>query len=289
MTKAKAVSTEKTVSTERTMPTTMAANGPTPDAAAMLYVGDVMHARMKPVAHRFQYRVFTLLIDIDRLEEAARTSPLFSLGRFNLLSFDIRDHGRRDGSPLRPAVEAMLTAAGHPQPPRRILLLCYPKMLGYVFNPLSVYFCYGDDDALTAIVYEVRNTFGELHPYVAPVRTGEAGPEGLRQERPKAFHVSPFIDMAQTYHFRLLPPGEAVRVRILETDAGGPTLAATFVGRARAFSTASILAECGRLPLMTLKIIAAIHLEALRLWWKGVPLQPAPATGAGPRVVAERK
>ncbi len=289
MTKAKAVSTEKTVSTERTMPTTMAANGPTPDAAAMLYVGDVMHARMKPVAHRFQYRVFTLLIDIDRLEEAARTSPLFSLGRFNLLSFDIRDHGRRDGSPLRPAVEAMLTAAGHPQPPRRILLLCYPKMLGYVFNPLSVYFCYGDDDALTAIVYEVRNTFGERHPYVAPVRTGEAGPEGLRQERPKAFHVSPFIDMAQTYHFRLLPPGEAVRVRILETDAGGPTLAATFVGRARAFSTASILAECGRLPLMTLKIIAAIHLEALRLWWKGVPLQPAPATGAGPRVVAERK
>lgn len=278
-----------TVAAARRMPTTVAANGPAPEAAAMLYAGDVMHARMKPVAHRFQYRVFTLLVDIDRLEEAARTSPLFSLGRFNLLSFDIKDHGRRDGSALRPAVEAMLTAAGHPQPPRRILLLCYPRVLGYVFNPLSVYFCYGDDDALTAIVYEVRNTFGELHPYVAPLRSGEAGPEGLRQQRPKAFHVSPFIDMAQTYHFRLLPPGEAVRVRILETDAAGPTLAATFVGRARPFSTATILAECGRVPLMTLKVIAAIHLEALRLWWKGVPLQPNPATGAGARVVAERK
>lgn len=271
------------------MPTTVAANGPAPEAAAMLYAGDVMHARMKPVAHRFQYRVFTLLIDIDRLEEAERQSPLFSLGRFNLLGFNVKDHGRRDGSALRPAVEAMLAAAGHPEPPRRILLLCYPKVLGYVFNPLSVYFCYGADERLTAVVYEVRNTFGELHPYVAPVRDGEAGPEGLRQRRPKVFHVSPFIDMMQTYHFRLLPPGEAVRVRILETDKAGPTLAATFVGRARRFSTASILAECGRVPLMTLKVIAAIHLEALRLWWKGVPLQPDPDTGAGSRVVAERK
>ena len=271
------------------MPTTVAANGPAPEAAAMLYAGDVMHARMKPVPHRFQYRVFTLLIDIDRLEEAERQSPLFSLGRFNLLGFNVKDHGRRDGSALRPAVEAMLAAAGHPEPPRRILLLCYPRVLGYVFNPLSVYFCYGAHERLTAVVYEVRNTFGELHPYVAPVRDGEAGPEGLRQRRPKVFHVSPFIDMMQTYHFRLLPPGEAVRVRILETDKAGPTLAATFVGRARRFSTASILAECGRVPLMTLKVIAAIHLEALRLWWKGVPLQPDPATGAGSRVVAERK
>jgi DUF1365 family protein len=277
------------VAAGRTMPTTVAANGPAPEAAAMLYAGDVMHARMKPVGHRFQYRVFTLLVDIDRLDEAERTSPLFSVGRFNLLSFKLKDHGRRDGSALRPAVEAMLAAAGHPEPPRRILLLCYPRVLGYVFNPLSVYFCYGDDEALTAIVYEVRNTFGELHPYVAPVRAGEAGPEGLRQRRPKVFHVSPFIDMAQTYHFRLLPPGEAVRVRILETDAAGPTLAATFVGRARRFSTGSILAECGRVPLMTLKVIAAIHFEALRLWWKGVPLQAAPTTGAGPHVVAQRK
>lgn len=274
---------------EKAMPTTVAANGPTPTAAAVLYPGDVMHARMKPVAHRFQYQVFTLLIDIDRLPEADRTSPLFSVGRFNLLSFKVKDHGRRDGSALRPAVEAMLAAAGHAEPPRRILLLCYPRVLGYVFNPLSVYFCYGDDDRLTAVVYEVRNTFGELHPYVAPVRDGETGPEGLRQQCAKRFHVSPFLDMAQTYHFRLLPPGEAVRVRILETDAAGPTLAATFVGRARRFSTASILAECGRVPLMTMKVIAAIHLEALRLWWKGVPLHAKPAAGAEPRVVAQRK
>ncbi len=278
-----------TVPAGRTMPTTVAANGPAPEAAAVLYAGDVMHARMKPVAHRFQYRVFSLLLDIDRMEEAERTSPLFSIGRFNILSFEPKDHGRRDGSPLRPAIEAMLAAAGHPEPPRRILLLCYPRVLGYVFNPLSVYFCYGADEQLTAVVYEVRNTFGGIHPYVAPVRDGETGPEGVRQRRAKDFHVSPFLDMAQTYHFRLLPPGEAVRVRILETDAGGPTLAATFVGRARRFSTAAILAECGRVPLMTLKVIAAIHFEALRLWWKGAPLHAAPGTGAEPRVVAQRK
>jgi hypothetical protein len=261
-------------------PTTVAANGPAPEAAATLYAGDVMHARMKPAAHRFQYRVFTLLIDLDRLGEAARSSPLFSVGRFNLLSFHPKDHGRRDGTPLRPAIEAMLGAAGLVEAPRRILLLCYPRVLGYVFNPLSVYFCYGADERLTAVVYEVRNTFGEIHPYVAPVADGEAGPEGLRQRRAKRFHVSPFLDMAQTYHFRLLPPGEAVRVRILETDAAGPTLAATFAGRTRGFGTATILAECLRVPLMTVKVIAAIHFEALRLWLKGVPLHDGrPASG----------
>jgi len=261
-------------------PTTVAANGPAPEAAATLYSGDVMHARMKPAAHRFQYRVFTLLIDLDRLDEADRASPLFSVGRFNLLSFHAKDHGRRDGSPLRPAIEAMLSAAGLAEAPRRILLLCYPRVLGYVFNPLSVYFCYGADDRLTAVVYEVRNAFSEIHPYVAPVADGEVGPEGLRQRRAKRFHVSPFLDMAQTYHFRLLPPGEAVRVRILETDAAGPTLAATFAGRTRGFRTATILAECLRVPLMTLKVIAAIHFEALRLWLKGVPLHDGrPASG----------
>ncbi len=115
----------------------------------------------------------------------------------------------------------------------RCLLLCYPRLLGYTFNPLSVYFCYRADGRLALMIYEVRNTFGDIHAYVLPVRPGELSPAGLRQEQDKLFYVSPFVEMAMRYHFRLTPPGEQVKLRILETDREGPLLAATFSGRRR--------------------------------------------------------
>src|SRR4051812_13510002 len=160
---------------------------PAPDAAASLYIGKVMHARLRPFGHRFSYRVYSLLLDIDRLAEASRMSPLFSVERFNLLGFSARDHGRRDGSPLRSHVESQLADAGVMIGGGRILLLCYPRVLGFVFNPLSIYYCYDEAGELAALIYEVRNTFGGLHAYVAPVRPAEATSSGVRQERDKAF------------------------------------------------------------------------------------------------------
>lgn len=255
----------------RPMATTQEANGPPPEAAAVLYPGKVMHARLKPFGHRFDYTVFSLLIDLDRLDEADRQSRLFSVGRFNLASFHEADHGPRDGTPLRAHVEGLLAARGIEAPPARILLLCYPRILGYVFNPLSVYFAYGAEGELVALVYEVRNTFGDIHTYVEPVRERQRGPEGIRQSRAKAFYVSPFIDMAQTYAFRVLPPGKAVRVRILESDATGPLLSAAFAGTAVPATSRALFSLCLKIPLMTLKVIAGIHWEAFRLWLKGAP------------------
>ena len=250
-----------------------------PVEPATLYVGKVMHARMKPVAHRFTYDVFSLLLDIDRLEDAARASAVFSVGRFNLLSFSEADHGPRDGTPLRAHVDALLHEAGL-DAPARVLLLCYPRILGFTFNPLSVYWCYDAAGALVALVYEVRNTFGEMHTYVAPIRDGEISEAGVRQARDKIFYVSPFMDMAMRYHFRLLPPGDRIGLRILETDAKGPMLAATFSGEREPFTTRALVAACARLPLMTLKVVAAIHFEALRLWIKGLRLRPRPTPPA---------
>ncbi len=172
---------------------------PPPGGPAALYRGDVMHARMKPKAHRFTYGVYTLLIDIDALDAADRASRFFSVGRRNLLSFEPRDHGDGGRTPLREHIRRLLAEAGLQTPPARILLLCYPRVLGFVFNPISVYFAYDADGQLIGVVYEVRNTFGDMHTYVAPVRDGELTEAGLRQERDKLFHVSPFMDMAMRY------------------------------------------------------------------------------------------
>lgn len=253
---------------------------PPPASAVSLVPGMVMHARMKPKTHRFNYRVFNLLIDLDRLDVASRASRLFSVGgRFNLAGFRESDHG--DGkTPLRTYVDGLLAPAGVDLAGGRVLLLCYPRILGFVFNPISVYFCYRADGGLAAVVYEVRNTFGEMHSYVAPVAEGELTRAGLRQERDKLFYVSPFLDMKLRYHFRLLPPGDAVRLRILETDAQGPILAATFTGKRENLTTACLLRECLVVPFMTLKVVAGINWEALKLWLKGVGLRTRPAPPA---------
>lgn len=243
---------------------------------AVLYVGDVMHARMRPRPHRFQYRVMSLLIDLDRLGDADRQSALFGVNRPALFSFHQTDHGPRDGTSLRAHVAAKAAEHGIDLTGGRVVLLCYPRLLGYTFNPLSVYFCYRADGALALMIYEVRNTFGEINPYVLPVQPGELTEAGLRQQQDKTFYVSPFIDMAMRYHFRVTPPGTDVRLRILETDADGPLLAATFFGRHRALTTRALLGAFCSLPLVTFKVFAAIHWEALRLWLKGVRLVPRP-------------
>jgi uncharacterized protein len=237
--------------------------------AASLYVGKVMHARLKPMVHRFSYRVVSLLIDLGRLDAADRQSSLFGVNRAALYSFHEGDHGARDGSSLRTHVEGCAARHGIDLTGGRVLLLCYPRLLGYTFNPLSVYFCHRADGTLALVIYEVRNTFGEMHPYVLPVRPGELTEAGLRQEQDKEFHVSPFLGMAMRYHFRVSPPGDAVKLRILETGCDGPALSATFCGNRRSLTTPALLFLLISIPLVTLKITAAIHWEALRLWLKG--------------------
>jgi DUF1365 family protein len=243
-------------------------------AAAALYFGEVMHARLKPMRHRFNYHVMSLLIDLDRLEAADRQSPLFGVNRAALYSFNEADHGERNGSRLRLYAQRRAAELGIDLTGGRVWLLCYPRLLGYTFNPLSVYFCHRADGELALIVYEVRNTFGDIHAYVLPVKPGEISDAGVRQQQDKLFYVSPFIEMAMRYHFRVSPPGERVKLRILETDREGPLLAATFNGRRRSLTTAALLRSCFSLPLVTLKIVAAIHWQALRLWLKGV--RPVP-------------
>ncbi len=263
--------------------TTMEANGPPPPAAACLYPGEVMHARLKPFGHRFVYSVFSLLIDLDRLAEAGRLSRLFSVNRANIVSFHEKDQSERPGETARQYADRLLAEAGVAERADRVLLLCYPRLLGYVFNPLSIHFCYRADGTLIAANYAVRNTFGERHTYVAPVRDGELTPAGLRQTRQKLFHVSPFIGMDARYHFRILPPGETVRVRIHETEQDEPLLAATFTGDRRRLDDRTLAACLLKFPLMTWKIMAGIHWEALKLWLKGARFRsspPAPATSS---------
>ena len=260
--------------------TTAGLQWPTPEPAASLYVGEVMHQRMKPVGHRFSYAVFSLLVDLDRLEDANKQSSLFSVNRRNLVSFFEKDHLDGGETTLRAYADRLLSDAGIVTPARQILLICYPRILGFVFNPISVYYAYGAKEDLIAVIYEVRNTFGDRHSYVCPISAGELTEAGLRQSVDKIFHVSPFIPMAMRYHFRMLPPGDIVRWRILETDLEGPLLSATFSGERRDLTSGVLARLLARIPFLTFKIVAAIHWEALKLWGKGMKYIPRPAPPA---------
>jgi uncharacterized protein len=262
-----------------------------PDAPATLYEGPVMHARLKPFTHRFSYRVFSALIDIDQLGALSLMSALLSVNRFNVLSFHEKDHIDARISPvsegLRAYVNRLCGKADIP-PPNRVLLLAYPRVFGHAFNPISVYYAYGPGGQLSAVIYEVRNTFGARHAYVCPVRPGEFSSAGLRQTCSKRLHVSPFMGMSGKYDFRLAPPGQSLRLRILEHDESGPTLAASFSASANPLTTANLLSALIRIPLLGLKVVGLIHFEALRLWLKGAIFHTSPPPPPPASVSADR-
>jgi DUF1365 family protein len=263
----------------RNQPASENIGGEGPVAPAALYFGNVMHARLKPMGHRFTYRVMNLLIDLDRLNDADRMSKLFSVNRPALYSFHEKDFGPRDGGSLRAFAQRTAAAHGIDLSGGKVTLLCYPRLLGYAFNPLSVYFCKAANGELVLIIYEVRNTFGDMHHYALPVDPAERSAPLVRQQQDKLFYVSPFIGDAMRYHFRICQPADTVKIRILETDRDGPVLAATFSGKRRALTGRSLLAASLLLPLVTLKIIGAIYWQALRLWLKGAKLVPRPQLG----------
>ncbi len=235
-----------------------------------IYEGTVVHERVRPKQHRLRYSVFSLLLDLDELPEIDRRSRLFGHNRRAALAFHDRDHGPTTGGPLRPWVEAQLRAAGLALDGGPIRLLCYPRVFGYVFNPLSVYFCYRRDGGLAAILYEVCNTFRERHTYVIPV-DNDARPV-IRQRCAKSLYVSPFIQMDTDYHFRIVPPGGGINIVIRQEDAEGLLLAASFRGERVPLTDRSLTRCLIRFPLLTLKVMAGIHWEALKLWRKGLPL-----------------
>lgn len=247
--------------------------------AAWLYKGKVMHARISPKHHRFEYHVFSMVVDLDRLNEIDRISPIFSVGKFNLLSFEPRDHHpdgtqNNEGVPLRQLIGAHLKAHHIEWTPSRILLACYPRILGKVFNPLSVFYIYRSDHQLGALIYEVRNTFGEKHLYVCPVNNDQRSAAHIRQDAAKDFYVSPFIEMNMHYHFTMSEPNETISWRILEKQHDKPVLAATYYGYHALFSTKNLIKFFLQIPLLTWKILIGIHFEALRLWLKGLKYVP---------------
>jgi DUF1365 family protein len=236
-------------------------------SVSALYQGTVVHRRHAPRRHRLAYRVFSLFLDLDELPGLHRRLRLFGYNRPALFSFLDRDHGRGDGSDLKQHVKDLLHPTGLAGAIASVRILCYPRVLGYVFNPLSVYYCYGVDGKLLALVYEVNNTHGERHSYVIPAR--QQGP-AITQACDKAFFVSPFLPMDCRYQFQVKPPGERLSLLIRETHQDAPILDAWFVGRRRELSDASLLRAAFSYPLLTFKIIAGIHWEALKLLLKGL-------------------
>jgi uncharacterized protein len=243
-------------------------------SGSALYTGWVMHQRFTPRRHGFRYRVFSLLIDLEDLTRLDRHLSLFGWNRFGIFSFHDRDHG--DGRPLNAWLDDLLAKAGIVADGVR-QVLCYPRILGYVFNPLSVWFCHDRNGRLQAIVYEVHNTYDERHFYVLPA-AGQAGQ--VAHDCAKDFYVSPFLSRDCRYHFRVVPPADKVAVVIHETEAGEAVLDASFTGRCRALTDRALLTMLLAYPLMTLKVVAAIHFEAVRLMLKGIRRHPhSPARG----------
>jgi uncharacterized protein len=241
-----------------------------------LYVGDVMHRRLRPVAHRFVYRVFSLLVDVDELPALDRRMRLFAHNRRGVFSLRDADHGARDGTPLRPWVERACARAGVDLGGGRIFLHCFPRVFGFGFDPLSIFWCYGPDAALRAIIYEVKNTFGEQHAYVVPIAAARAPGDALRHARDKLFYVSPFIGMEARYAFKVHEPEARLAVAITETGKEGAIMVATHRGERRPLADGSLLRAFVAIPFLSLKVFGGIHWEALKLWWKGAELHSKP-------------
>ena len=248
-----------------------------------LYRGRVMHRRLRPKRHRLAYRLTMVLLDLDELETLDRQLRLFSLERWNLFSFRQRDHGDGSAAPLRHQIERLLEQAGIATTDLHVQLLTMPRMLGFAFNPISIYFCTRVDGGLAAIVYEVSNTFGQRHSYLLEV--DQTSGAAIHQIAPKRLHVSPFMAMDQHYSFRVMPPGERLAVAITSRDGQGPLLCAVLEASRQPLSDAALLRTFAAMPLMTFKVVAAIGWEALKLWLKRVPVHRLPPPPAEPVTV----
>ena len=241
-----------------------------------IYVGAVVHTRFRPVEHRLRYLMPWMLLDLDELPALARRLRFFSVNRFNLFAFNDRDHGAGSEGPLRDRIERQMRRAGIEPDGGAIRVLCMPRVAGSAFNPLTVFFCYRGDGLLSAMLYEVNNTFGQRHGYLVPVAEPEAKTGTIRQSCAKRLHVSPFMDMAMTYHFRVSIPDIRAAVAIEVNDDRGRVLSAVFTGRRLPLTDGNLLQVFLRHPLLAFQVLSAIHWEALKLWRKGVAVRRQP-------------
>ena len=232
-----------------------------------IYNGQVIHKRFKPKVHYFKYKVFSLLIDLSELDILDKKINFFSINKFNLISFHEKDHGERDGSSLNKWVHQNLEKNNIQTKDIKIKILCYPRIFGFVFNPLSVFYVYNLKDQLISILYEVKNTFGEQHTYIFKVTKDS---NLIQNNCSKKFHVSPFIEMDCTYFFRLLKPGNKISVIIDQYDNEDKILYASQDGRRSDLNSKHLIISYLKHPIMTFKIILAIHFEAFKLWAKGI-------------------
>ncbi|HEX4504629.1 MAG TPA: DUF1365 family protein [Alphaproteobacteria bacterium] len=242
--------------------------------ASAIYSGTVAHRRLRPRQHSLKYRAFWMLLDLDELPALDRSFKRFSYNRFNLFSFHDRDHGDSSDKPLRQWVEGHLKDAGIATDGGPIRLLCLPRILGYVFNPISVYFCYLGDGTLNAILYEVNNTFGQRHSYLIPVEAN--GRRMIEQSCSKRLYVSPFNDMNMSYAFKVQSPEASVTVGVDALDPSGLMITTSLHGKRAEFTDRAMISAFLGHPLLTLKVIVAIHWEALRLWLKGMKITDRP-------------
>jgi len=233
-----------------------------------IYIGKVVHKRFKPKEHYFKYNVFSLLIDLNELEQINKDIKFFSYNKFNIISFFDKDHGNRDGSSIKSWVKKNLKSIGIMTEDISIKLLCYPRIFGYVFNPLSTYFVYNKYSELISIFYEVKNTFGEQHTYIFKAQDEKT----VQNKCKKKFYVSPFIEMDCEYHFKTLNPREQLSVVINQNDKDGKLLFASQDGTSKDFNNKNLILSYLTHPLMTFKIIGAIHYEAFKLWAKRIKL-----------------
>ena len=234
-----------------------------------IYIGNVVHKRFKPKKHFFKYSVFSIFLDLDEINELEKEISFFSYNKFNILSFFDKDHGNRDGSSIKDWIIQVLQKKNISTKNIKIKILCYPRIFGYVFNPLSIFFIYDTDSNPIAILYEVKNTFGEQHTYVFKINIKD---QHISNNCKKKFYVSPFMDLESKYFFKVLIPNERLSVIIDQRDKEGKLLFASQDGERVKISSKNLLISYLKHPLMTLKIISAIHYEALKLWIKGVKL-----------------
>ncbi len=234
---------------------------------AALYVGRVEHRRVTPVAHALGYDVFALFADIDALPQMAAGLKTLSLNRFNLFSLHERDHGARDGRPLGVYIRDLLKDRPQAKHVARIFMLAYPRILGFVFNPITTYYAYDAQGQLRIMVYEVTNTFGNRTTYVIPV---EPDAQGIDQSCFKQMWVSPFNKVEGKYGFHGNCPGETLSLGVSLKDSDGPKLKAWFRASRVQLRDGELLRLFARMPFLTFKIVLAIHWEALKLWLKGL-------------------
>jgi len=243
--------------------------------ASALYLGQVMHRRFGELAYQFRYKVMSIRVDVDSIQQESTTLKWLSMNRFNLYSLHFKDYGARDDRHWRKWADELLQQYALPTPAKRIELVCFPRFLGVVFNPLAMWYAYDEHDQLVAVIGEVSNTFGQWHHYVL---TNQGNPleSSIKAQAEKVFHVSPFIGMDCAYRFRFKKPNATYQVVIEQTEKGEKVLLATQDGQQSELTNSNLFKAAIKHPFNTLKVLILIHWWALKIWLKGGKFHKTP-------------